>query len=229
MKVNQGMKSLLLAILAISFAAAMPAQGKGLDELAQENPESAPTAGAANSSAGATTNATQTTVPREVKGNLYLGTSFGWVSGSRAEGNWRTSGMTDVTIGYLLPTKIMNNLDLFGTYRYAPIAVAGDIDGNSYRGVWDIHYFGAMGQLTTTMGFSAVVSAEIGYGLVFLDSTDGIELEEKHEENGVSVTLGGGADWQVLKEKGFHVGPRIYLGFGGFTTFQFSANATYMF
>ena len=135
--------------------------------------------------------------------------------------------MSDLTFGYKLPMA-MGGAEIYGTYRYAPVVVAGEVDANSYRGVWDFHYFGGMG-VFAMQGFDVVGTFEIGYGLVYLDSVDGIELEGEHEENGVSVALGGGADWEVLGEKGFRVGPRLTAGFGGFTTIQFGAGVTYMF
>jgi hypothetical protein len=215
---------------------AQDAEGKGLDELS--DPEASENAEAAADEADsqeadsqmedeADAETTATLPARTVTEKMYLATSVGWVSASRSEGEWKSAGMTDVTFGYLLPVA-MGKASLYGTYRYAPIVVAGEIDGNSYRGVWDIHYFGALGAFD--MGsFDVIGTAELGYALVYLDSVDGLEVDSDHEENGVSFVIGAGADWELLEDKGFKVGPRLNAGFGGFTTVQFGAHATYMF
>lgn len=232
----------ILAVLSfglwVTGGFAQDAIAKGLDELeeppakSQEQAEQGAddTSGVeaeADAETDAVPAAVTASVGRTITETMYLSTSFGWVTPSRSEGDWRGAGMSDITLGYKLPVSL-GDASLYGTYRYAPVAIAGKIDSNAYRGVWDMHYFGGLGSFALS-GLDLIGTFEIGYVLVYLDSVDGIDLEPEHAESGVSVALGGGADWEVLGEKGFKLGPRMHLGFGGFTTFQFGAAATFMF
>jgi hypothetical protein len=109
------------------------------------------------------------------------------------------------------------------------VSVVGEIDGNSYRGVWETHYFGSKADYKLNSKIVLTGGLEAGYVLVYLTPTDGLETEKKHEENGVSVSLGGGADFSMSENGAFTVGPRLNAGFGGFTTVQVSASAGFMF
>jgi hypothetical protein len=212
---------------------------KGLDDLAEQNPETqaegeADSKGsdAAAKAEGEAATTAATTAPVSLEGPMHqklsFSTSFGWVYASRSEGDWRGSGMSDLTIGYRYMT-LNPKLSLVGTYRYAPVSVVGEIDGNSYRGVWETHYFGSKADYKLNSKIVLTGGLEAGYVLVYLTPTDGLETEKKHEENGVSVSLGGGADFSMSENGAFTVGPRLNAGFGGFTTVQVSASAGFMF
>src|SRR5690606_32578345 len=124
------------------------AKAKGLDELGEApaaQGEAAKTEGAEGEAAatGEEASTTAQVQARTVTKKMYLSTSLGFVSPSRSEGDWRGAGMSDVTFGYKVPVSLGSGA-LYGTYRYAPVVVAGEIDANSYRGVWDMHYFGGL-------------------------------------------------------------------------------------
>ena len=141
--------------------------------------------------------------------------------------------MSDITAGYKIPMSLGDLMRLFATYRYAPIAVSGEQerdDGlHSYRGVWEAHYLGTKLDYDINETLTAIGTFEAGYVLVYLDSVDGLPVPKTHESNNGSVALGGGLDWQLFGENAFKAGPRLHAGFGGFTTFQLSAAATFLF
>ena len=221
------------------------ALGKGLDDLSDQNPEvKAEGEGApAVEGAGATTGeenvapaAAEPTATNQapvanntaLANKLTFSTSFGWVYASRSKGEWRGSGMSDVSVGYRYLT-MSPKLSVVGTYRYAPVNVVGEVDGHSYRGVWESHYFGSKADYKLNPKTVLTGGLEAGYVLVYLTPTDGLETEKKHEDNGVSISLGGGADYSITDNGTFTVGPRINAGFGSFTTVQVSASAGFMF
>jgi len=233
------------------------AAAKGLNELAEGKPEESEEADddadtskdaskATDTEAGKTTPAAGTTPKAAADGqaaeeapkiqsatskamanNLYLASSFGWASASRSTGKWKGSGASDITLGYKLPVQLMPKLALWGTYRYAPIAVAGELDGVSYRGVWEGHNFGALGSLPLSDKLNLLGSFELAYVLVYLRPLDNIEAEKKAETNGVLANIGGGADWKLVDK--LAAGPRLHIGVGSFTVVQVSGEVSYMF
>ncbi len=217
------------------------ALGKGLDDLSDQNPEvkdpdsktgdeASPAANAVTGEAATTTATNQAPVSHEgaMHQKLTFSTSFGLVYASRSKGDWRGNGMSDLTVGYRYLT-MSPKLSLVGTYRYAPVNVVGEIDGNSYRGVWESHYFGSKADYKLNSKIVVTGGMEAGYVLVYLTATDGLETASKHEDNGVSITLGGGADYLMTENGAFTIGPRLNAGFGSFTTVQVAASAGFMF
>jgi hypothetical protein len=219
------------------------ALGKGLDDLSDQNPEvkaeaegttgaegSEADEGAAETTSGNTGATNQEPVVNNtaLANKLSFSTSFGWVYASRSKGDWRGSGMSDISVGYRYLT-MSPKLSVVGTYRYAPVSIVGEVDGNSYRGVWESHYFGSKADYKLNAKTVLTGGLEAGYVLVYLIPTDGLETEKKHEENGVSISLGGGADYSITDNGSFTVGPRINAGFGSFTTVQVAASAGFMF
>jgi hypothetical protein len=160
---------------------------------------------------------------------LYMATSFGWVKASKSTGEWKSSGMSDFTIGYKLPVSFGEQMAMAATYRYAPIAVSGEEDKHMYRGVWEQHLVGARGVYKVSPTLNAVGSAELGYVVAYLNPVDDLPSTDKHETNGGNFTVGGGCDWALVEKGAFAVGPRLYAGFGSFSTFQLSAAASFVF
>ena len=204
---------------------------KGLDKLSENNPENDEEAAdaekPAEDAAAAATPMVQSDSSKAIAGKLWIATSYGWVIPSRSEGDWKGSGMSDLSIGYkILPMSATMSVD--GTYRYAPVAVSGDVDGHSYRGVWETHYFGGRFNYGLSSTLTAVGTAELGYVLVYLTPTDNLELDAKHEGNGAALALGGGVDWQLF-EKGAALGPRLNVAFGSVSTIQVSGAVTFLF
>jgi opacity protein-like surface antigen len=223
-------RSATLVLAGLIFAS-QAASAKGLEDLSGQNPELK-----AEEEPAETPVKTDTAVvnqePVSYAGPLHqklsFATSFGWVSASRSKGDWRGNGISDFTVGYRF-LDLNAALSLAGTYRYAPINVVGEEDDHSYRGIWEAHYFGMKADYKLNPKTNLTGGMELGYVLVYLTSTDGLETEKKHEENGVSVTLGGGADFMISENWAFSAGPRLYAGFGSFTTIQVGASAGFMF
>jgi hypothetical protein len=226
----------LLCLAGLVASASGQSMAKGLDDLSGQNPEvkaeEESTEGEKPAAAGEKTAEAAPAAPVSYEGPLHqklsFATSFGWVSASRSKGDWSGNGMSDLSVGFRYMT-LNPTLSLVGTYRYAPINVVGEEDGHSYRGVWEAHYLGTRADYKLNPKTTLTGGLEAGYVLVYLLPVDGQETEKKHENNGVSITLGGGADFMLSENWAFSAGPRVYAGFGSFTTIQVGASAGFMF
>jgi hypothetical protein len=165
---------------------------------------------------------------KAVADKLFLGTSFGWVKASKSAGTWKSNGMSDLTVGYKLIT-LNPKMGIAGTYRYAPMAVSGTQDAHSYRGIWEAHYLGGRFNALVTPKINVLGSLEAGYVAVHMTTADGLPVESAAENGGASVALGAGADFALSDKWAFSAGPRVYGGFGSFTTFQVAAAAGFLF
>lgn len=211
------------------LAAGPTALAKGLDDLSDANPEAKAEDGEA-AAKGAASAAPQPAgaMSKALAEKLYASTSFGFVKASKGSGEWSSNGMSDVTFGYRIMS-LGGGLSVAGTYRYAPIAVTGNEDGQEYSGSWEGHYFGGQVHYPISSNLRALGSGELGYVLVHLQSEDDQTVQDKHQAAGVSVAVGGGADYTLSEGPGFAVGPRLYAGLGSFTTIQLAAAFSFLF
>jgi hypothetical protein len=213
-----------------------PSFGKGLDEIADQNPENPPAESEEEAAAPeqgeeevepaaeeAMVEAEKAT-PRPLSNKLYLATGGGWASASLPEGDWTSSGMSDISVGYLVS---QTTFDLFATYRYAPAAIAGSVDGRAYRVVLETHNFGVVGFWKVGEKVKAAGSFEAGVLMTGVEALDGAEPKAEHVKSGGVATLGGGADWTIFEK--VDLGPRLYAGFGSATIIQFGAQAAFFF
>ncbi len=228
-------KNVLLAGLLMAVASV--ATAKGLDSLSSSNPDSAEEGDKGDKHAkgdgdqGEKADAApkvKSAASKSVGGNLFMSTSFGWINASRGSGTWRSSGMSDVLIGYKVAT-LSPTMSVAGTYRYAPIGVSGEEGLHSYRGVWEMHNFGGMLNYVVNPSIAAIGTAEVGYVAAHLHSTDGLTEDPKAEKGGVSVGAGGGADFSIGEKNTVSVGPRLRLSFGSFSTVQLAGAFNFLF
>ena len=235
---------LVLVYLMVGLPSA-PVWAKGLDALSDKSPEAAEQQEAKASSKGeedpafgpdkegneaeATEASEAGGVPTNPPSNaltqrLYMATSYGWVKASRrGGGSWTASGMSDFAVGYrVLPIKSAFNIS--ATYRYAPVALSGQVNGHSYRGVWETHYAGA--RADTNMGTSVrlVASGELGYLHAALRRTDGLPGEHSAARSGAVAAFGVGADYLLLDGGVLAVGPRLCGSYGVATTRQLAVS-----
>ena len=164
---------------------------------------------------------------KSIAGKILVQTSYARVVASQSDGDWKSSGMSDISIGYKIPAAIMPGLDLFGTFRYAPFDFSAEVDNFSYRGVAEGYNFGALAFYKMTDMIDLLGSFELGYSVVSLSSVDELNPKDVPDDNGVLVNLGFGADF-AMNEK-FAAGPKLTIGFGQFTVFQIGGGVTMMF
>lgn len=163
---------------------------------------------------------------KALAGRLAVGSSYGWILGSRMTGSWSAKGgMADLVVAYRLQP-IAKNYEGTATYRYAPMSVVGRQDGQSYSGIWEAHYAG-LKMSRSIKGATAHGSLEVGYVLSHVAPTDGLPERKSAEAGGVSLVLGGGADIKVLEQ--LAVGPRVHVGLGTVRTVQVAAGANFAF
>lgn len=215
----------LVGLGTLGLWASKPSLAKGLGEISTQNPATQPPPKpVAESGIPAPASA----LSQSMAGQIFIGTSTGFVSVSKSSGDWRSGGgTTDIFVGY----KVANfspEIPVIGTYRYSPVAVSGTEKGYEYRGVWETHYFGARGNYTLTPDMIAYGGAELGYTLIYLQPLDGSVQNIKAEDNGVALALGGGLDYKMLENR-LSVGPRLHLGFGSTSIYQLSASASFYF
>lgn len=222
------------------------ASGKGLEELADKNPETAPPEPAESepvkdsskdkpvgetSEAEGEAEATSvkpSAASNALKGKAFLFTSLGWVRASQAEGSWSSSGFSDFGFAYQVAS-ISDTAKLSVTYRYNPVAVTGTVNNHSYRGVWETHNLGALMRYSMPKRISAVAGGEVGYLRSHLSPTDGLTPESKAVKHGVTLTLSGGGDYKVSETGEFTLGPRLYFSLGASTQVQFGLTAGFGF
>ena len=173
--------------------------------------------------------------------NLVIGTSINMVWPQRSGSGWNASGSgrtgsSDLLIGVNVPLSVLglrknksNKIALKGTFRYNPIVVAGVQDAKPYRGVWDGYHAGLEAHLKypPIKGMTAIAGVEAGLVFVYLDPLDDFETPKSAEATGVILTAHAGGDWEVAPK--ITVGPRIYLGFGGFQNLQIGAATNFAF
>lgn len=214
------------------------ASGKGLDELGQSNPEnlnsspdpsnSTEADGQTSAKSNAQTIDSASIAGRTLSEKLQIGTSYGWVKASKAQGQWTTSGMSDITVAYEV-ARLNSKTNIFGTFRYAPIAVSGKQDRQLYRGVWEVYNLGARAHYLLKQDVIAVLSGEIGYVRASLTPIDSLPETAKHSVGGAMLTIGGGADVALAENKTILIGPRLFAGFGSYSVYQVSAAASFLF
>lgn len=163
---------------------------------------------------------------KAIAGRLFIGTSYGWIFGSRSKGKWSArGGMSDLTVGYKWRS-FAKAYDAFGTYRYAPMSVQGEQDFQSYRGIWEVHYVGGKvaRQIKNILTFGTL---EAGYMVSHVLSTDGLSENPNAQEGGFSLALGGGADFKLIDQVA--VGPRLTVSVGSIRTVQLAGAASFVF
>ncbi len=173
--------------------------------------------------------------------NLVIGTSINMVWPQRSGSGWNASGSgrtgsSDLLIGVNVPLSALGlrknkskKIALKGTFRYNPIVVAGVQDAKPYRGVWDGYHAGLEAHLKypPIKGMTAIAGVEAGLVFVYLDPLDDFETPQSAEATGVILTAHAGGDWEVAPK--ITVGPRIYVGFGGFQNLQIGAATNFAF
>jgi hypothetical protein len=222
-------------LVAIGLLVTSPGFGKGLDKLAPSSEETAEEGAAGKNeggedSHGANGAALGTSSASAPTRAIQLASSYGWAGISKESNSWHGNGMSDLTVSYRLPMKIVGEA-MYATFRYAPMAVSPVIKDNganyAYTGTVEGYHFGANAQFRIKEKLVASGSAELGFMKATLVDALGLPDHEIPAESGVGLTVGGGADWQCLP--GFDVGPRLYVGLGSFMTFQLSTSATFSF
>lgn len=244
-------------MMRITFVAAFAifassASAKGLEQLSTQNPEtksegedsSSGDSGGSGGSGGSTSSessgkkealnknflgkAIDEDLGKVLDKNLFFGTSYGWVIAKKSGADISGGGMTDFTVGYKVA--MMNKqTTAYATYRYAPVAVSGEIDTRSYRGIWETHFVGTRISYEINQSLNALGTAEVGPAIVHMSSTDGLPADPDHETNGFQLALGGGANWDMDKRGGFTLGPRLSAAFGSFTTIQIGGGFGFLF
>jgi hypothetical protein len=169
----------------------------------------------------ATVAASRSAASKAIEDKLVLGTGLGWISLSGEGGNWNAGFHSQLFMTYALPVNVAG-FALAGSFRYLPLDVTPKIDKNSYRGVVEGLMFGAEGRMKVTAptNMAYVATAELGYMKTSLDPSDDLAKISSHGKSGVSLAVGGGADWTFLGK--LAGGPRVRLGFGSYSMFEVS-------
>ena len=171
--------------------------------------------------------------------NLVIGTSINMVWPTRDGSGWKPSGSgrtgsSDLLIGINVPNSALGlrkskKFNLKGTFRYSPVVVAGTQESKPYRGVWEGYHAGLEGHLKypQVKGMTAVAGVEAGLVFVYLDALDDFQTPTSAEATGTILTAHAGGDWEVAPN--VTLGPRVYMGFGGFQNYQIGAATNFAF
>ncbi len=190
------------------------AEGANPENVAKENPEEE--------------KAPKLTFTREgaayLNDKAFLEVSYGIIRASASEGDWRASGMTDLSFKYKLRE---GSWELFAQARYAPFDVTVYDQQVGYRGTVNAYYLGAESKLKFQKSWYASADAELGLMAVYLNNVADVGSNPDLEKNGANVSIGLGAGRQLWDY--LWIGPKVHLGFGRFSTFQFSVASALMF
>ena len=212
---------LVLSLLAATVTETLP--GKGLDEISEQNPSNQPPP---TPIADPPVPQPTTVLSQNLSGTAFIATSVGFVGVSKSTGTWKSGGgATDIYAGY--QAHLLNDkFPIFATYRYTPIAVSGREKNHEYRGVWENHALGALGKYPLTPEIDGLGGAELGLIIVHLQPTDSLEEKKEAEKNGISFTILGGLEYKMLENR-LSVGPKLHLGFGSTSVYQFALSASF--
>lgn len=171
--------------------------------------------------------------------NLVIGTSINMVWPTRDGSGWKPSGSgrtgsSDLLFGVNVPNSALGlrknkKFRLKGTFRYSPVVVAGTQESKPYRGVWEGYHAGLEGHLKypRVKGMTVVAGVEAGLVFVYLDALDDFQTPTSAEATGAILTAHAGGDWEFAPN--ITLGPRVYLGFGGFQNYQIGAATNFAF
>ena len=143
----------------------------------------------------------------------------------------RANGFADIKLSYFPDYKVADR-DVFLTLRYVPIDVeaTSNIDNmeQEYAGIMELFNLGAEVLLPSKNWFEWLASAEVGLVKSSFKALIPIsEYSPPIKKWGAEVLVGTEARFKPIEK--ISIGPRVYIGFGTFTTFNFLANATFYF
>jgi hypothetical protein len=157
---------------------------------------------------------------------MYLGSSFSWINLSGSKGDWVTGTTADIEAGYRFLT-VLQNFDLFGTFRYRPTEALVQQDNREYRAIVETYLFGAKGRMALNSKIAVNASAELGLSQTHLNSNDSLPtIDQSLEKSGVDLNLGGGVSYLVLEK--FAVGGKLTLGTGAYKSVQLGVDLRFM-
>lgn len=225
------LKSIHVVFFGCLFLQAL-AYGKGLKELSPENVKKEVVKEKAEEAAEDTVNdavedeksTSQDVVDSRKKyknpmeDRLLVSASFGWLSSSGGEGDWTTSGSSDLTVGYLFPWQFLPAKSYL-TVRYSAFDAEIEKDNVFYQGVVEGYHFG----MVSLFKFSEQVifsgGADVGIMNIAVRPLGGIESSSEPDEGvGALVGVSGGAAWRPTRNLEF--GGKLGLGFGSLGVFQ---------
>lgn len=212
--------SLLTGMMLFAAPGFNSLQAKGLDDLnpgVDKNPAVPDPDSAFAKGGGAAQEAPmeKSALSKSLENKLYIASGAGLSTLDGSKGDWSTRGSGDFSIGYRAMDNLMGRFSLNGTFRYHPFDVVVSSDTRSSRGIVEIYYFGAEGIMALGGGLEVVGTGELGLVSVSLKSVDGYEEDPSLEDGSAILTIGGGADMNIIEGK-VKAGPRMYIGAGSF-------------
>lgn len=162
--------------------------------------------------------------PLKIDDRFFLGTSLAWASLSADKGGWHAGFTSDLVAGYRVAKLMKNRLWLYGTVRYLPIDVVVKYQSLQYRGIVENYLFGTLanyrqGKVIYQAGVELGVTNSKIYPLEFY------EKDRSLEKSGVNLTISTGMTYSPWD--GIHLGGRLFLGAGTFTSIQTAANVSF--
>ena len=142
--------------------------------------------------------------------------AYSSVEGSK--GDWGSGLSGDFRVGYRYLSAMSGKLELYGTYHFLPVSSVVSYEKTDYQSITEFHLFGTTARYHLNEGLHLVGHGEIGLSQSTLDVYGTPTHDEKLEESGASILLGGGAQWR-LKEK-FWIGGFINAAAGTHTLIQ---------
>lgn len=165
----------------------------------------------------ASVTASNSPVTTKWDGLIRVSTSYGLASLKIDDNDYKIGGASDFKVSYKFSNSLMG-MPAFATFRYAGHGVFTDIDGEDYTGSVSGIFFGAGVDVPIQDGVIAFGGAELGGFLQDLEDTQGTNTSSPPSDFAAGLVMTGGANY-MLQEK-LAIGPRIDVGFGGFTTWS---------
>lgn len=170
----------------------------------------------------------QSQASKAIENRLSLATSLGWALVTPAKGSWIGVGASDVSARWR--ESIHGDGKAFITVRYAPVAGVWKVDDRDYDTSLHGIYGGVEYQKPVEFLAAPTIKAgvELGYMLVYARPQDEAEAADDVKGGKFNLTVGGGADWDILDGK-VKVGPFARLHLLGFTIVNVGGSVNFVF
>ena len=167
---------------------------------------------------------------KRLANKLSLFAQTGFLGVWAAKGDWNSRAQAGFGLGYVLKEPRQGSSTISVSLGYKAFESLVRLDTSSYRAIIQQYAAGGVYRYILSQRMQAVSEANLIFSTVGLSSLED-RLEKDYDSSlkssGVSVSVGGGLDWDLQPR--FKLGPFVNVGLGRFTTVELLARSTFLF